>query len=202
MPTPKLTWAALVLGSLFMAGCCLQAAAATSPIAGSSAAAHDGSHDFDFELGYWHIHLKKLLHPLSGAHDWVEYDGTTRTRSLWGGGAEIEEFNVKGSNGAIQGLTLRVYNPQSGQWSLYWSTPRIGQIGGPPNVGEFKNGVGYFYCWDTYNGRYVLQRFEWSRVNTDTPHFEQSFSDDGGKTWEVNWITDQTRIAKVPNGMQ
>lgn len=202
MPTSKLTWAALLLGSLCMAGCCLSAAAAATPMGGSSAAVHDGSHDFDFELGYWHIHLKKLLHPLSGSHDWVEYDGTTRTRSLWGAGAQIEEFNVKGSSGAIQGLTLRVYNPQNRQWSLYWSTPKIGQIGGPPNVGEFKDGVGYFYCWDTYNGRYVLQRFEWSRITTSTAHFEQSFSDDGGKTWEVNWITDQTRIAKVPNGMQ
>ena len=202
MPTSKLAWATLLWGSLFMAGCCSSAAAATSPMAGSSAASHDGSHDFDFELGYWHIHLKKLLHPLSGSHDWVEYDGTTRTRSLWGGGAEIEEFNVKGANGAIRGLTLRTYNPQSGQWSLYWSTPKLGQIGGPPNVGEFKDGVGYFYCWDTYNGRYVLERFEWSRMTANAAHFEQSFSDDGGKTWEVNWITDQTRIAKVPNGMQ
>ena len=202
MPTPKLTWATLLLGSLFMAGCCASAAAATRAMARSPAARHDGSHDFDFELGYWHIHLKKLLHPLSGSHDWVEYDGTTRTRSLWGRGADIEEFNVKGANGVIQGLTLRTYNPQSGQWSLYWSTPKLGQIGGPPNVGEFKDGVGYFYCWDTYNGRYVLQRFEWSRMTANSAHFEQSFSDDGGKTWEVNWITDQTRIARVPNGMQ
>src|SRR6185437_1985000 len=133
MPTPKLAWATLLLGPLFMAGCCLPASAA-SPTAGSPAAAHDGTHDFDFELGYWHIHLKKLLYPLSRAHDWVEYDGTTRTLSLWGGG--------------------------------------------PPNIGEFKTGVGYFYCWDTYNGRYILERFEWSRTNTKTPHFEQSFSED------------------------
>jgi hypothetical protein len=95
--------------------------------------------------------------------------------------------------GHIEGLTLRLYNPQSRQWSLYWATSKGGPIY-PPQIGEFKNGRGEFFGQDTLNGKAIFIRFVWSDTTTNTPHFEQSFSDDGGKTWEVNWITDQTRV--------
>lgn len=156
-------------------------------------AARDGQRDFDFELGAWKIHLKRLLHPLTGASDWVEFDGTSVTRKVWDGRADIEEFETDGPAGHIEGLTLRLYNPESHQWSLYWANSRMGAMGGPPNVGEFKNGVGEFYCWDTFNGRMIFIRYVWSGITANSAHFEQSFSEDGGKTWETNWITDQTR---------
>lgn len=158
----------------------------------------DGQRDFDFELGSWKIHVKRLLNPLSGSSRWVEFDGTSVTRKLWDGRAQIEEFNVDGPNGPIQGLTLRLYNPKSRQWSLYWANSRDGSMGGPPNVGEFKNGRGEFYAHDTFNGRMILIRYVWSDITPNSAHFEQSFSDDGGKTWEVNWITDQTRVKGEP----
>jgi hypothetical protein len=69
-------------------------------------------------------------------------------------------------------------------------------MGGPPNVGEFRDGVGNFYCMDSYNGKMVLVRYEWSKITPTTAHFEQSYSEDGGKTWEANWITDQTRVSE------
>jgi hypothetical protein len=106
----------------------------------------------------------------------------------------VEEFEAHGPFGDIEGVTLRLYNPQSHQWSLYWATSKDGAISGPPQIGQFKNGRGEFFCQDTFNGRAILIRFAWSNTTTNTPHFEQSFSDDGGKTWEVNWITDQTRV--------
>ena len=155
----------------------------------------DGQHDFDFELGTWQIHLKKLLHPLAGSTTWVEFDGTSVTRKVWGGRADLEEFETDNPvGGRIEGLTLRLYNPQTHQWSLYWGTSKSGALG-PPTIGEFKDGRGEFYDTEPSgpNGRSILVRFIWSKTDTDTPHFEQSFSDDGGKTWEVNWITDQTR---------
>lgn len=167
---------------------------ANAPAASAAPGARDGSHDFEFELGSWKIHLKRLLHPLTGANEWVEFDGTSVTRKLWNGRAEIEEFETDGAAGHIEGMTLRLYNPESHQWSLYWANSKAGTMAGPPNVGEFKNGVGEFYCWDTFNGRMILIRYQWSNITANSAHFEQSFSDDGGKTWEVNWITDQTRV--------
>ena len=154
----------------------------------------DGQHDFDFEIGSWKIHLKRRLKPLTGSNTWVEFDGTSVTRKVWDGRANLEEFETDGPTGHIEGLTLRLYNPQTQQWSLYWANSKDGTMGGPPNIGEFKNGRGEFYCQDTFNGRAILIRYVWSDITPNSAHFEQSFSDDGGKTWEVNWITDQTRV--------
>ena len=99
------------------------------------------------------------------------------------------------AGGHIEGLTLRLYDPQTHQWSLYWATSKSGAMG-VPTIGEFKNGRGEFFDTEPSgpNGKSILCRFVWTNTNTDTPHFEQSFSEDGGKTWEVNWITDQTRV--------
>lgn len=158
------------------------------------AALRDGQHDFDFELGTWKIHLKRMVHPLTGSNTWVEFDGTSVTRKVWDGRSQLEEFEVDSPTGHIEGLTLRLYNPESHQWSLYWATSKAGTMGGPPNVGEFKDGRGEFLCQDTFNGRMILIKYLWSDITLTAAHFEQSFSDDGGKTWEVNWITDQTRV--------
>jgi hypothetical protein len=156
---------------------------------------HDGQHDFDFEIGTWKIHLKRLDHRLVGSTNWVEFDGTTVTRKVWDGRANLEEFEVDSPTGHIEGLTLRLYDPQTRQWSLYWATSKSGAMG-PPTIGEFKNGRGEFFDTEPSgpNGRSILVRFVWSNITPNSAHFEQSFSDDGGKTWEVNWITDQTRV--------
>jgi len=157
---------------------------------------HDGQHDFDFELGSWKIHLSRLQDRLAGSTTWVKFDGTSVTRKVWDGRADLEEFETDSPTGHIEGLTLRVYNPQTHQWSIYWANSKDPDLGQPlqPMVGEFKNGRGEFYDRVLWKGRYVLARFIWSNTNSNSPHFEQSYSDDGGKTWEVNWITDQTRV--------
>ena len=171
------------------------AAHATAPATAAQAAAQrDGQHDFDFEIGSWKIHLKRLKDRLAGSHEWVDFDGTSVTRKVWDGKSDLEEFETDGGGGHIEGLTLRTYNPQTHEWSLYWANSKDGKID-VPQVGEFKDGVGEFYAMDTWKGRSVLVRFLWTKTDTASPHFEQSYSDDGGKTWEVNWITDQTRVA-------
>jgi hypothetical protein len=161
----------------------------------------DGLHDFDFEIGTWQTHLRRLLHPLTGSTTWVEYEGTSVTRKVWDGRADLEEFETDSPGGGhIEGLTLRLYDPQTHQWSLYWGTSKSGTLGAP-TIGGFKNGRGEFFDTEPSgpNGRSILCRFVWTNTNTGTPHFEQSFSEDGGKTWEVNWITDQTRVKDGSN---
>lgn len=165
-------------------------ASAQSYVPAASTSARDGSHDFDFIIGTWKAHLKKLDKPLSGEPPhWTESDGTTTAIKLWGGMANLDQFEV----GPIKGLTLRIYNPVSHQWSLYWATSAGGTIG-VPTVGEFKNGKGEFFDQEEWHGRTILVRYEWSNITANSAHFEQSFSTDGGKSWEVNWISDQTRI--------
>jgi len=174
------------------------AAPAAAPPALQAAALRDGQHDFDFEIGAWKVHLKKLQHPLTGSTTWIEFDGTIVARPVWDGRANFDEFAADSPSGHIEGLTLRLYNPQAHQWGLYWANPKDGIFSGPPQVGEFKNGIGEFYCQDTYYGRMILIRYLWSAITPNSAHFEQSFSTDGGKTWEVNWITDQTRTNEQP----
>jgi hypothetical protein len=169
-------------------------AAQTNTAQAATPERRDGQHDFDFEIGTWNIHLKRLMNPLTGSTTWVEFDGTSVTRAVWNGRANLEEFEVDSPTGHIEGLTLRLYDPNAHQWSLYWATSRTGTMGDPPNVGEFKDGRGEFYAQYNFNGRMILVRYVWSAITPTSAHFEQSFSDDGGKTWEANWITDQIRV--------
>ena len=167
--------------------------AQTESKASPPAASRDGSHDFDPLLGTWKYHLKRRLHPLTGSNEWVEFEGTGTCRKVWDG-SEFEQAEFNAPNNRIEGAVWRLYNPESHQWRLYWANRKTGIID-PPQVGEFKDGVGEFYAQDTINGKTILIKFHWTNLSTATPHFEQSFSDDGGKTWEVNWITDQTRVS-------
>jgi len=184
-----------VLTSIGFAGYAQQNGKSAKNASQATAAARDGSHDFDPLLGSWKFHLKRRLHPLTGSNTWVDFDGTGVCRTIYDG-SQIDQVLLNGSDGQIEGLTLRTYNPTSHQWRLYWANKKIGVLD-PPQVGEFKNGVGEFFAQDTQytaDHKAILVRFRWTNLNTSTPHFEQSFSDDGGKTWEVNWITDQTRV--------
>ena len=156
----------------------------------------DGSHDFDFEIGTWKTHLKRLLNPLSGSTTWVEYEGTSVVRKVWVGRANLVELVADGPAGHFEGLNLRLYNPQSRQWNLHFANSKNGLMS-PPTIGEFRNGRGEFYNQETLNGRAILVRFVISDITTNSCRFEQAFSEDGGKTWEVNWIAFDTRI-KAP----
>ena len=156
-------------------------------------AQRDGQHDFDFEIGTWKTHLRRLQRPLSGSTTWVEYEGTSVVTKVLDGRANLVELKVDGPAGRIEGLSLRLYNPQSRQWSLNFANINSGTLT-PPTVGEFKDGRGEFYNQDTYNNRAILVRFVIIKITPDQYRFEQSFSDDFGKTWELNWIATDTRL--------
>ena len=132
----------------------LSQAAATATDAGRQPL-RDGQHDFDFELGTWKIHLKRLLHPLTGSTTWVDVDGTTATRKVWDGRAQLNEFEADGSTGHIEGLTLRLYNPQTHLWSLTWANAKNGILV-VPQIGQFKDGRGEFFAQDTLTGSPVF----------------------------------------------
>jgi hypothetical protein len=153
----------------------------------------DAQHDFDFEIGAWKTHVSRRLHPLTGSQAWVEYEGTSVVRKVWDGGANLLELDVQGPAGRIRGLSLRLYNPESRQWSLNFAN-RAGGTLSPPTLGAFKDGRGEFFDQETLDGRAIYVRFVISDITPRSCHFEQAFSDDGGKTWEVNWIATDTRI--------
>ena len=172
--------------------------AAQATGAQTTPAGRDGQHDFDFEVGAWKTRLSRLRRPLTGSTTWVQYEGTTVVRKIWDGRANLVELVADGPAGHFEGLSLRLYNPQSRQWSLNFAGGNSGAMS-PPVIGSFKNGRGEFYGQETFEGRAIFVRFVISDVTPDSCRFEQAFSDDGGKTWEVNWIATDTRV-KDPTG--
>jgi len=134
--------------SAFLAGCLV---ALLLPLQGlaQQASVRDGQHDFDFEIGTWKTHLKRLLHPLTGSTTWVEYEGTTIVRKIWDGRANLVELEADGPGGHFEGLNLRLYNPESHQWSLNFASSRGGTLS-QPTIGEFKNGRGEFFDQETF----------------------------------------------------
>jgi hypothetical protein len=153
----------------------------------------DPQHDFDFEIGTWRTHLSRLRQPLSGSTTWASYEGSTVVRKVWGGRANLVELEVDGPAGHLEGLSLRLYNPESRQWSLNFANGKAGVMG-PPAVGGFKDGRGEFFNEETLDGRPITVRFVISDITPDSVRFEQAFSGDGGKTWEVNWIATDSRV--------
>lgn len=158
------------------------------------AAPHDGAHDFDWEIGTWKTHLKVLRQTPAGPA-WVAYEGTSVVRSIWNGHANMVELEADGPAGHIEALNLRLYNPEARQWSLNFASSK-GGVMGVPTIGAFEGGRGEFYDTETIDGRSVLVRGVWSDIKKDSAHFEQAISADGGKTWQTNWIADDTRVGR------
>lgn len=187
----SLSWLA-VMGLLYLpaAPTCAQAAKAART---GAAALRNGQQDFDFEIGTWRTHLKRLAHPLSGSSEWLEYEGVTTVRKVWNGRANLVELTADGPDGHFEGLNLRLYNPRSRQWSLNFANSSGGTLG-QPTIGGFIDGHGEFYDQEDFNGRAIFVRFVITPLDADTIRFEQAFSDDGGKTWEINWVATDTRM--------
>jgi hypothetical protein len=158
----------------------------------------NGQHDFDFEIGTWRTHVRRLAVPLSGSTTWIECDGTTKVRKVWDGRANLVELRAHCPSGDLEGLSLRLYNPQSHQWTLHFANRNDGVLG-PPTIGEFKDGRGEFFDQESFKGHAILVRFVISQLRPDSWSFEQAFSEDAGKTWEVNWMATDTRIKDESN---
>lgn len=172
------------------------AALALSPAAvavrPAASAVRDGQRDFDFCIGKWKTHITRLQNPLSGSTAWIKMEGTKIEREIWNGRAHLEEIEANGPAGHMQGLTLFLYDPQTHQWSQTFASSKDGVLG-KPLVGAFANGRGEFFGQDTFHDRTILVRATWSDITQNSHKFEQAFSDDGGRTWETNFIALLTR---------
>jgi hypothetical protein len=158
----------------------------------ASSAMRDGQHDFDFSVGTWKTHITRLQKPLSGSTVWNKMEGTKTERKIWNGRAHLEEIEADGPTGHMEGLTLFLYNPQAHQWSQTFASSKNGTLGNPI-IGAFNNGRGELFGQDTFNDKSILVRGTWSDITQDSHRFEQAFSEDGGKTWETNFIALLTR---------
>jgi hypothetical protein len=182
----------IVLLALAASSAPLAPAAAPRGEAPSASAPRDGSHDLDWDIGTWKTHQRRRLHPLTGSDEWVDYYGTDVVRKLWEG-ANTGLIEADGPAGHLEIFTIRLYDPQSHQWSVDFTNPAAGTLG-IPLTGEFENGRAEFYDQETYNGREIFVRFTISDITANSCRFEQAFSGDGGKTWEVNFIVTETRV--------
>ncbi|HUA79869.1 MAG TPA: hypothetical protein VL997_05815 [Dyella sp.] len=180
-------WMDCVLGTLMWAGYVGMVAA--QPASGTP---NDG-HEFDFEIGTWKTHVSLLSHPLTGSKTWAEYNGVTVVRKVWDGQANLVELDMKNASSHLQLASLRLYNPATHQWSLNVVNAKSGELG-VPTVGAFADGRGVFYDKEVWDGKPIVVRFVIEPRNADAVHFEQAFSADNGKTWEINWIADDTRM--------
>jgi hypothetical protein len=154
-----------------------------------------GLHDFDLRAGHWLVHHKRLKERLANSREWQEFDGTQDGRLMMGGFVNVDEnfFDMPGG-AAYSGVTMRSYDPKTGEWAIWWLDGRMPHNPlDPPVKGRFVDGVGTFYADDTLRGKPVRVRFVWSKITANGAHWEQAFSPDGGKTWETNWVTDFRR---------
>lgn len=186
----------LRLNLLLPAALALATVLCAAPAQAAAPAANDASHDFDFTFGTWTEHTQRLLHPLTGSHEWAQWDGRTVVRKIWGGRANLAEYKGATPSGPLELLALRVYDPASHQWSIDFATSAVGKLGAPPGVGEFRDGRIDFYDQEALDGRAILVRFSVYGTGPDTFVSEQAFSADGGATWEVNWIDRYTRESR------
>jgi hypothetical protein len=154
----------------------------------------DGQHDFDFNVGVWHTHIRRVLDPLSGSANSIELNGTVTVRKVWDGRAQLEEIEADGPNGHWDGLTLFLYNPQSHQWNQSFIDSKMATLTSPL-IGAFKDGRGELFAQDTFHDKSILVRGVWSNIAPDSHHFEESYSNDGGKTWASAFIAELTREA-------
>ncbi len=156
---------------------------------GSSSAA-----DFNFLHGAHQVHHKKLKSRLTNNTKWVEFTGTHTQEALLNGMGNLEQQKMITVDGEpIEGIALRLFNPVTRLWSIYWADSKVGALD-PPMIGSFENNIGYFFAKDNFNGVPILVQFKWDASNAVQPIWSQAFSADNGENWEWNWYMYFTKI--------
>jgi hypothetical protein len=159
----------------------------------SAPEAKKGARDFDFFLGQWKTHNRRLKERLKGSHEWEEFEATDSVIPILDGLGDFDQFRATFHGKKLEGMTLRLFDPATGEWSLYWADSRQGVLQ-TPMVGHFTNGTGEFFDEEEFEGKKIKVRFLWNGITQNSAHWEQAFSTDGGATWETNWTMDMTRV--------
>ena len=173
----------------------------TAPPAQAGAAgsqSHDGAHDFDFDLGMWRTEIVRHVHPFDGSDETLRMHGTVAVRPLWHGKAQVEEIEADGAGGHWQGMTVFLYDPAAHQWSMNFANSSVGRFT-IPMVGSFQNGRGELIGSDTFEGRAINVRAAWSHIATASHTYEESYSDNGGRTWHVAFTAHKTKASSEPS---
>jgi hypothetical protein len=151
--------------------------------------------DFDFFIGDWRVHHRRLKERLAGCREWIEFEGSSTTRKILGGFGNIDDNVLDLPDDPYRAATLRSFDPVTGLWSIWWLDGRRPHRLDVPVVGRFEGGTGLFYADDTLNGTPIKIRFTWALLDAGTARWEQAFSADGGNSWETNWTMDFVRIS-------
>jgi len=151
------------------------------------------SSDFDFFVGHWNIYNRKLKSRLNGCTEWIEFEACQEMRTLLNGIGNTDNFKTTVDGKPFEGMTLRLFNPATRLWSIYWADSNKGILD-PPVVGSFENNIGTFYGRDTFNGKNILVKFNWDKTDPEKPVWSQAFSEDNGKTWEWNWYMYMVKV--------
>lgn len=154
----------------------------------------DGRSGFDFLVGHWTVRHRRLKERLAGCTEWDEFPGTCSLRPLLDGQANVDDNVLKMPWGTYRAASIRAYDPATRQWSIWWLDSRYPRDLGTPVVGAFKDGIGTFFADDTLNGQPIRVRFLWTDITAAGARWQQAFSNDGGATWETNWIMEFKRI--------
>lgn len=154
---------------------------------GHAAPPRDGRGDFDFLIGDWEVHHRRLVRRLAGCTEWQSFGGRSRLVKVLGGQGTVDDNEIDLPGGAYRALTVRSFDPASGQWAIWWLDQRWPHRIDVPMIGRFSDGIGRFHADDAFEGRPIRVRFLWTDTASGSPHWEQAFSADGGQTWETNW---------------
>jgi len=153
---------------------------------------NDGRNDFDFLTGNWKVHHKLLKGRLKGSTEWDEFEGTCVDKKILNGLGNFDEVVMHTKTGTFNAVAMRLFDINSHEWSIYWAAGTSGMLD-VPMIGGFKDSVGEFYAQEVFEGRHIYSRFIWSKITATSCQWEQAFSEDGGKTWEMNWIMEHKR---------
>lgn len=150
--------------------------------------------DFDFLVGKWKVHNRRLNKILSGSNDWTEFESELHMRKTLNGIGNVENYYATFGGKPFEGQAVRLFNPRTKLWTVYWMDSSWGTMDEHPVTGSFENGIGKLYAKDTYGDKEVISLYQWDATDPKHPKWAQALSDDGGKTWEWNWEMTLTRI--------
>ena len=156
----------------------------------------DGREDFDFLFGTWRVAARRLTDVLDPAcAAWHEFPLTAEARPVLAGLGNQDSYHGESGPGGrpFDGMTLRLFDPRTRVWRIWWgSTSNPGHLD-PPMQGRFANGRGDFHGRDRLGGHDIDVHFRWHVDGPDAASWAQSFSFDGGRSWTENFTMDFRR---------